>query len=338
MGTAPKLIEARGIELLEAVVADSFAIQYGHEVRADAFLRLKQKVVGPQSQRGWLPIQIKVTSKRTQDWGRKMKHLLHKQCEALHNVIVIGISLHPSDSWFIHQVRRHSPCRVFAVTDAAWNFEQGLVTERLRELWGCPSNTLYDEPARAFAYSQETLLEVDARAAFVEALRGSDVEYRVCRDEFSGVDGYLCLRSAPDLKYTVQEKALSWRMEGETALGLRTKLRRANGKNYKATDGEFFLLHARSGKPGTCEPFSLFGSALLPFSELSARGMLDPGASILAMYPTGPGVKNPRDGWAEKYFKPINEVPQFIENELRARNGGSKRDDSTETDSLCAIQ
>eukprot|EP00392_Amoebophrya_sp_AT5.2_P014779 g14940.t1 len=342
MGSSPKAIEARGIALLENTTGGDFDIQFGHEVTADAFLRLKWSSGARGPEPGWLPVQIKVTSHRTKEWERKMRYVLRTQRDSLHGATLLGVSLNKADCWFVHVVHRHTPYESFCMGDPAWNYEPALVSECLRDHWQSRAASLYKEPSRAFAYSKETLLEVDARAAFVDLLRGTDLDYQVCREEFSGVGGHLFLRSAPHKKYRIQEKLLSWRLEDGEALGLRTKLRRASGKNYKAADGDYFLLHARGGTPGACEPFSLFGSALVPFHELEARGMLrkndqNPGTSILALYPAGcPGVKNGRTGWLEKCFKPKEELVAYLTDELRSRNGFTHN--RAECETFCAMQ
>eukprot|EP00392_Amoebophrya_sp_AT5.2_P012707 g12814.t1 len=321
----PRKIEQRGLQLLHELLAPRFDVYRGHEIRADIFARFKAEGGSSGRQGGWLPLQVKVTGSRSKTWDRKMRHLFRHDAEALRGVVVVGVSLDPMQDWFVHSVHKKNNYTDFDATLPAWNYPRTTMADRLAELWKEKSCTLYSHPSRSFVYSQATLTEVEAREEFLDVLAGTGVRFELSRKEFGCVDGLLYLADNPDYKYRVQEKVLCWRMEGDEALGLRVSLRRSNGENYKPGDADFLLLHARDREPGTCERFHLFGSALVPFEDLSAHGMLhkskkDPGCSILALYPNCPGVKTVRDGWAEKCFHERSKLALAIRDELTTRN------------------
>eukprot|EP00392_Amoebophrya_sp_AT5.2_P013605 g13734.t1 len=316
----------RGVQLLQEVLAPRFDLYRGHELRADVFVRVKDPGASASRQGGWLPLQIKVTSSRTKAWNRKVRHLFRHDADALHNVVAVGVSLDPSQDWFVHLVHKKNNYTEFDPTLPAWNFCRTCIADRLLELWQEKSSTLFSHPSRSFVYSQTTLTEVEAREEFQDVLAGTGVKYELSRQEFGCVDGLLYLAAKPEHKYRVQEKVLVWRFdESGEPLCLRVSLRRKNGENYKPQDADFLLLHARDRPPGTCERFHLFGSALVPFSDLSAKGMLhksqdDPGCSMLSLFPNCPGVKTARDGWVEKCFYERTQLAAAIFDELTTRN------------------
>lgn len=228
MGTTPKEIETRGVAVFNELVINDFHVQYGHELRADAFIKLKTESGTPENAApgGWLAVQVKTTAKRTASWARKMKHVLRYEREGLHNMALVGVSLDPEDPVFIHVVHRCNNYDCFSTKDATWNTPRSSAAARLRELCTSGATPLNESPTSRFVYSQATLIECEAREDFKTLLRESPVSYEAAPTEFTVVDGILSLNGVPGVGYRVQEKVLAWRRENGKPLGLRVCLRR----------------------------------------------------------------------------------------------------------------
>eukprot|EP00392_Amoebophrya_sp_AT5.2_P011132 g11207.t1 len=326
---SPKEIETRGVAVFNELVINDFHAQYGHELRADAFIKLKTESGTPENAApgGWLAVQVKTTTKRTASWARKMKHVLRYEREGLHNMALVGVSLDPEDPVFIHVVHRCNNYDCFSTKDATWNTTRSSAAARLRELCTSGATPLNESPTSRFVYSQATLIECEAREDFKTLLRGSPVSYEAATTEFTVVDGILSLNGVPGVGYRVQEKVLAWRRENGKPLGLRVCMRRhcplslgSTGKNYGPADADYLLLHARDCDPSACAPTRIYGSALIPWRELEAQG--EPGRGMLSIYPEGaPGVKTARQGWAETFFHKRSDIVQAISDELTAAQG-----------------
>eukprot|EP00392_Amoebophrya_sp_AT5.2_P016256 g16514.t1 len=307
MGEEPKNTEIKGLAEFAELVSDRFEARAGHELKADTFISLKETGQKSPKEKRWMAVQLKICSKRTRPWARKMKWLLRHQKDALRNVLLVAYSLDPSDPVFLHThtVHRHQDYASFAVCDKHHNCLREHLSAQLLQLWESDgAATFFGNPSQRFVYSQATKTEAEVRSLFLNLLEDSDLRYDPPTAEYDTVDGILSTIGPRPVSVRVQEKVFCIRQERGENLGLRVSLRRPP------------LLRIRLIQ-------EIAGSLFVSFRELAKAGYLRSdacgGCSILAVYPDAPGVKTPRVGGngMEKYFFQREELTQAIENELK---------------------